>query len=169
MTGTTTESDEFEFVPDRKLRSMLRGGLAGTGATLPMSLFMLGAQKAGLMGKQPPEHITESFLDRIGIRKRPEAADDVLATLNHFVFGAAAGGIYGLVRRERVPEVPQGIAFGLAVWAASYKGWVPAAGIMPKPDHDRPGRPASMIAAHLLFGGALAALYRALQRRSGGC
>lgn len=154
-----------EGANEHRSSGVLRGALAGTVATLPMSLFMLGAQKAGLMGKQPPEHITESFLDRIGIRKRPDEAEDVLAALNHFVFGAVGGAIYGLVRRERVPEVPQGMAFGLAMWAASYKGWVPAAGIMPDPDHDRPGRPTAMIAAHLLFGGALAGFYQALQRR----
>lgn len=161
MTGATPmESDDFTFVPDRKVAAALRGALAGTAATLPMSLLMLSAQKAGLMGKHPPERITEWFLKRADLRRTPEEAENILATVNHFAFGAVAGALYGLVRREQVPEVVQGTLFGLGVWTCSYKGWVPALGIMPPAEHDRPGRPASMIAAHLVFGASLGALYK---------
>lgn len=140
----------------------LRGGVAGAAATLPMSLLMLAAQKAGLMGKQPPEKITEAALDEAADEPVDEAVDepvqDALAVVNHFAFGAAAGALFGIVRREEMPALAQGIAFGLAVWTVSYKGWVPAFNIMPPPQQDRRGRPASMIAAHIVFGGVLGAL-----------
>ena len=42
-----------------------------------------------------------------------------------------------------------------SVWIASYVGWVPAAGLMPRPSRDRPGRPTSMVLAHWIFGGTL--------------
>lgn len=147
----------------------VRGAVAGTAATLPMSLLMLVAQKAGLMGKQPPEKITEAALDEAVEEPVDEAVDepvqDILATINHFAFGAAAGALFGIVRRDNVPVIAQGIAFGLTVWTVSYKGWVPALDIMPPAERDRSGRPESMIAAHVVFGGVLGALVDRLERR----
>lgn len=163
MSSTSEQADVFPPKRNRLARNLARGAVAGTAATLPMSLLMLGAQKAKLMGKHPPERITESMLTRIGITKRPEEAEDALAVLNHFAFGAAAGALYGLVQRDELPDVPQGVLFGMGVWTVSYKGWVPALGIMPKPKHDRPGRPASMIAAHLVFGAAMALMFKGLR------
>jgi len=41
-----------------------------------------------------------------------------------------------------------------------YMGGLPALGIMPRADRDRPGRPQSMALAHIVYGGVLAALLR---------
>jgi hypothetical protein len=150
---------------------LARGFVGGVVATVAMSAVMLAAQKAGLMGRMPPRKITDGLLGSLGIRRStPEPARKALATLNHFAFGAACGALFGLaheVSRNRAAAsgsraeehrapVGAGIAFGTAVWALSYAGWIPAAGIMPMPHRDRPGRPTSMVLAHWVFGAVLA-------------
>ena len=142
-------------------RQLLRGSLAGTVATLPMSAVMLLAGRLGLMGRQPPKKITEASLEAADAPVPDEPTRNVLASIAHFGFGAAAGALFAVLhRRLRLPgpAAGHGMAYGLAVWAASYKGWVPALGILPPPEHDRPGRVRTLILSHLVFGAALAAL-----------
>ena len=161
--------------PRRSLGRVARAGAArglagGLVATIAMSAVMLGAQKVGLLGRMPPRKITDALLGAVGLRgKTPEPARRALAAVNHFAFGGACGALFGLahevwrvrapatsgVRGHRAPLLA-GLAFGTAVWAVSYAGWVPAFGIMPMPQNDRPGRPTSMVVAHWVFGGVLA-------------
>ncbi|HEU0035872.1 MAG TPA: DUF6789 family protein [Kofleriaceae bacterium] len=139
------------------LQKLEQGISAGTLATMPMTAVMLGAQRLGLLGKAPPAKITDAALDAADVPAR--RSERALATaLAHFGFGAAAGAIYSVLR----PGTPslargaiEGAVFATGVWAASYAGWVPALGIMPPPKQDRPGRPASMIVAHWVFGAVL--------------
>ncbi len=142
----------------RDLKAVADGGLAGGLATLVMSGVMLAAHRSGLMGRLPPEIITEAALDAGGVQAEPAEARGLLATAFHFAFGMGMGGLFGLLRRRLrlpAPAVVQGIVFGSLVWAANYKGWVPALGIMPPPEHDRPGRPLSMVVAHWVYGAVL--------------
>lgn len=147
-----------------------RGFAGGLVATVAMSTAMVVAQKVGLMGHMPPKKISDGFLAMLGIHHRtPEPARKALATLTHFAFGGVCGALFGLghemwrvrarkssgIRGRRAPIVA-GLAFGTAVWALSYAGWVPAMRIMPKPQHDRRGRPTSMVFAHWIFGAVLA-------------
>jgi hypothetical protein len=57
------------------------------------------------------------------------------------------------------------VVTGLAVWAVSYQGWIPALGILPKASEDRPARPAVMVTAHVVYGAVLGALEERLRRR----
>jgi hypothetical protein len=126
-----------------------------------MSLLMLGAKQAGLMGTQPPEKITARLLTRMGWHRRDRETQDALAAVLHFGFGAGAGALFVALRRTlRLPGpgVLQGVAFGSGVWFVSYMGWVPWLRIMPPADRDRPGRPETMLAAHWVYGGVLGAL-----------
>lgn len=152
---------------ERLIRDVAAGAVAGTVATVPMSAVMWAAQQAGLIGKQPPEEITEAALDAAGTHAS-EQAEDRLALLNHLLFGAVAGGLFGACRRALpvTPArlVPVGVAYGLGVWFTAYQGWVPALRIMPPADEDQPGRPASMAAAHVVFGAVLAAVLQRLRR-----
>ncbi len=135
--------------------------VAGAIATVPMSAIMLLAGEMGAMGKQPPEEITEDLLDAAHVPHRSERREKALTVVGHLAYGMGMGALFGILRSKvRLPAPPevQGMAFGLAVWAVSYEGWVPAAGIMPPPESDRPGRPESMIVAHLVYGAALGAL-----------
>jgi uncharacterized membrane protein YagU involved in acid resistance len=145
------------------MKRLLRGALAGGLATAPMSAVMMGAKQLGLVGEMPPEKITAKFLNRAGIR-RSEVQQDVLATLTHFGFGAAAGAAFGVIAPRRlIARLPMGMAYGAAIWGVSYMGWVPALGIMPPADRDRRDRQMVMLASHLVYGTALALLVGARQ------
>lgn len=149
-------------------RHLAEGFADGSLATLPMSAFMLLAQRMGSMGKQPPERITEAAMDAAGADHVPEPLEKAASALLHFAFGGVAGAAFSawarrparwtrhLLRRRRPTRAAlEGAAFGSMVWAASYMGWVPALGIMPPAHRDRPGRPSSMIVAHWIYGAAL--------------
>lgn len=135
------------------------GAVAGAVATVPMSLVMLAAGRAGFMGEQPPRLVSMKALRAATATdaSRREPMRSVATAALHVAFGAAAGaGFATALRRasERAP-VTSGIATGLAVWAVSYAGWIPALGVLPPPWRDRPGRPGSMLAAHVVYGASL--------------
>jgi hypothetical protein len=171
----TNATDRHVGRPRRSLRraavvGLARGFAGGIVATAAMSAFMFGAQKVGLLGQMPPQKISDRFLGALGLRgKTPEPARKALAVCTHFAFGGISGALFGLaneVRRTRIRRTSgvishraplvAGIAFGSAIWAVSYMGWVPALQIMPAPQSDRPGRPTSMVLAHWIFGAVLA-------------
>jgi uncharacterized membrane protein YagU involved in acid resistance len=123
-----------------------------------MSSLMVGAKRAGFVGEMPPEKITAAMLQRAGIDRSGDQ-QDALAAVLHFGFGAAAGAAFGVIApKPLVVRVPAGMAYGAAIWGVSYMGWVPALGIMPPADRDRRDRQAVMLAAHLVYGTALAVM-----------
>ena len=138
-----------------KLPSLMRGAIAGAGATVPMSAVMAGGERLHMLGEPPPRKIT-----RAGVRAVNGSATkgelDALSWVSHFAFGAAMGAAYGLLVGDRRPSIASGVLFGTAVWAVSYAGWVPAMGIMASPSHDRPMRPEVMLVAHWAYGASLA-------------
>ena len=148
------------------MRAIIRGAVAGATATAAMSVAMALAQKAGLLGRMPPKRITTAALHAIGLHpSEPALAAATVAA--HFGFGASVGALFGWAR-HRLPGPPPvlaGAAFGTAVWAASYQGWVPSLGIMPPPRRDRPGRPTSMLVAHWVYGATLGAVTALLAAR----
>jgi uncharacterized membrane protein YagU involved in acid resistance len=147
------------------VKRALRGAGAGALATGLMSSVMMGAKQAGFVGGMPPEKITATMLDRTGIG-HSGAEQDALATLLHFGFGATAGAVFGvLAPKPLIARVPAGMAYGAAIWGVSYMGWVPALGIMPPAERDRRDRQAVMLAAHLVYGTALAVLVGARVRQ----
>lgn len=150
----------------RTVTDAAAGAAAGTVATLPMSALMLLAQRLGLMGVQPPRRITDAALDTVGARA-PERARRALTALDHLAYGAGTGAVFAVVQRAVPRAVPRpllGAAHGLLVWAVSYAGWVPAAGIMPPAHRDRADRQSTMVAAHLVYGSVLGALTARLLR-----
>jgi hypothetical protein len=131
-----------------------------------MTGVMFAAQRLGLLGELPPRTISRAGLRALRVHESEEELD-VLATANHFAFGAACGALFAAASSgpaRRAPLVLAGIAFGTAVWIVSYAGWVPALRILPPPTRDRPDRPAVMLAAHWVFGATLGALVRARGR-----
>jgi hypothetical protein len=149
------------------IRKLEQGITGGALATVPMSAVMVGAQRLGLLGKHPPEKITQAML--FGIGARPSRGQrKLLAVAAHFGFGAATGAVFSLARPGEptlLRAALEGAAFGTAVWATSYIGLVPKLGIMPRPARDRPGRAPSMIVAHVVFGAALGMIVAARRRR----
>lgn len=149
----------------RRLSYIAKGTFAGTVATVPMSALMWAAQRAGYLGELPPERITKAALGAVGIDPERETTE-MLSLVNHLGFGAAVGTVYAALREpgpRTGPDLIAGAAFGLTVWLVSYEGWLPAVGIMPNVQWDRPGRPESMAAAHIVFGTVLAGLLRRLR------
>lgn len=141
------------------LRRFAAGAAAGTAATVPMSGVMLLAGRLGLMGEQPPEAITRHAVSEATGQEPSGGSRRMLASVAHLAFGAGSGLAYAaLPRPSAVPAPVRGSAFALAVWAASYRGWVPRFGALPHADDDRDDRVAVMVGAHLLFGGVLGAL-----------
>lgn len=152
------------------LSGLMRGFAGGVIATAAMSAVMLATQKAGLLGEMPPKKIVNRFLGLTGLhRATPEPAKKALAALTHFAFGGACGALFGVANeawrarhrgaaaaRVHGAPVSAGLAFGTAIWALSYAGWVPAIGAMPMPHADRPGRQPAMVLAHLVYGTVVA-------------
>jgi hypothetical protein len=150
------------------LATATRGAVAGTGATVAMSALMLAAGKLGFHGEQPPEAIVEAALDAADVEVA-ERTEHALASVAHLGFGASAGSVYAVLRRLTGvpgPEALHGVGWGLAVYGASYAGWIPALRILPPPHRDRDDRQTEMVLAHLVYGAALGGLVRWLEGRA---
>lgn len=131
------------------------GSVGGAAGTLTMSLVMMTAHRFGFLGGYPPEYIASAGLDSLGMRRRTSEAQDALAVALHVAFGTAVGAVFGLAHRRttRMPAtILQALVFGGLVWLVSYHGWIPALGILPPPERDQPGRPATMLLAHWVYG-----------------
>jgi hypothetical protein len=144
--------------------SSLRGTLAGVAATVPMSavMFILDRRhRGGDLQPLPPRQITLEAAQLVGVRNQlDEPTRDILTTANHFGYGAAMGALFGAFcgNQARAP-VAKGVAFGVAVWAGSYCGWLAAFDSRAAAPHQSPERNAVMFAAHLVWGGTLGYLY----------
>lgn len=152
-------------------RTIAAGAAAGAVATVAMSAVMIGLQRLGLLGRTPPRHIVEHALGRFGLRHRVSPRSRrALSAVAHLGFGATQGAVYALghhgtaAAEDGVPQpsARSGIPFALAVWASSYSGWIPRLGILPPPSRDRPGRPTTMVLAHVVYGAVLAKTLRLL-------
>lgn len=141
---------------------LVLGGTAGCVATLPMTATIRAIHRRLPSHKRypaTPRELIDSTADAVGTRLSEEPARD-LTLLAHYAYGAAAGALIAAALPR--PSLPAGAAAGTAVWAASYLGWIPAAGLL-KPATEHPARRnAMMIAAHLVWGGALALALREL-------
>lgn len=142
----------------------LAGAVAGTLATIPMSLTMITVQR--LIPKKerktlPPKQITMEIAEDIGAKDLldEEIEKDTVSLVNHFAYGAATGAIYATAAGNvNAPPVVKGIGYGLAVWTVSYLGLLPLAGILPPAATEHPAsQSAMMIAAHVVWGAALGA------------
>lgn len=148
------------------LRRAARGAVAGLAGTAAMSALMLAAGRIGMLGRQPPQAIAERAVQRGGGEHPPAPADRALGVVLHLGFGLGAGGTYALLPR-RLPSQVRGCAWGLAIYATSYQGWVPALGALPPASQDRRDRVAVMVLAHLVYGSVLARADEALRARDG--
>lgn len=111
----------------------------------------------------PPRQITVQAARKAGVARHLTQKDrSQWALINHFAYGAATGLIYGIrrKRREALPPWLQGVPFGLGVWGVSYLGYLPLLRLYrPQRREPRP-RQALMIAAHIVWGSALGALFQ---------
>lgn len=146
------------------------GALAGALATVPQSAAVWGPRWAGLYSRRPaPEvvahDVTAAAIGEETVDKLPDKAWKPLMLAEHFGYGALGGVLYGLITLVLPPGRVSGLAAGLALWAGSYKGWLPAAKIMPEPERDEQGRQRALLAAHIAYGMALGSTFERLTRK----
>jgi uncharacterized membrane protein YagU involved in acid resistance len=149
------------------MHKAVRGAIAGTIATIPMTLVMISLFRR-LPTEQryplPPRLIIESLQQsRHVIHPMDESTATHTTLLAHFGYGAATGVLFPYLERERGTAFFKGALFGVGVWAASYLGWIPAANILIPATHHPPRRNALMLTAHLAWGAALAGVSAALR------
>jgi CBS domain-containing protein len=134
------------------------GAIGGFVATIPMTIAM-GVMHRELPWWQrfrlPPREITGNLLGKAGVRHRvPREVESLAVAAGHFAYGTAAGALYGaLLRRRR--GLLSGALYGLLVWAGSYAGWLPAAGLAAPLRRRTDEHIALMVGAHVVWGSVL--------------
>lgn len=139
------------------MNTVLLGALAGFAATAPMSLAMKLLHEQLPTHEQyplPPREVVMEVAEKAGVKRElDEPEREGLTWAAHFAYGAACGAVYApLARAGDVPPPLTGAAFGLAVWAGSYLGLLPAMDILRPATEHPPRRTALMIAAHVVWG-----------------
>lgn len=153
------------FSSDLSVDKFLKGAAAGFVATVPMSLSMLLGWK--LLPRRekyplPPRLITEELTERVGLEDRMSEGEMTgLTIFSHFAYGALFGSIYALFD-NRIPmhSSLRGALAGIALWIASYLGWLPALGILQPATRHPWRRNLLMIIAHLIWGVTLGEVMR---------
>src|SRR5919107_6401562 len=140
------------------MNRVLLGALGGLAATGPMTLAMKLMHEELPREERyplPPRQVTEGLAEKAGVNGQLDEEEREAATwASHFAYGAACGALYGALSGERTDSHPllAGVGFGVAVWAGSYLGWLPAAGITSPATEHPARRNALMIAAHVVWG-----------------
>lgn len=150
-----------------RMHDVTKGALAGAIATGPMTVAMVAMHRALPPKEQyplPPSLITRELEEKAGV------VDDIdrkehrkLTFVNHFGYGALCGALFASMSTQ--PSVAKGVAFGLGVWSTSYFVLLPALRLVRPPTKAPPRRNALMIAAHVVWGAALAMALTRLRRR----
>lgn len=144
------------------MNKLLVGAVAGLGATVPMTAAMEIMHRNLPEEEQyplPPRIITMKGADAVNLKdKMDEEERTTLTLVSHFAYGATAGALYApLARKVPLPPPLAGACYGLAVWAGSYLGLLPALGVLRPATKHPVRRTALMIAAHLVWGAVLGA------------
>ena len=79
-------------------------------------------------------------------------------------YGATFGALYAASRPQVQSLLGDGVALGVATWAAGYVGWLPAAGLMPPITRHTGEQILGAIAGHIMFGITTVGLYRFLHQ-----
>lgn len=147
---------------------LLVGVAAGLVASLAMSLFQSAVspalselQSAETVATKAADAVTEQVSGAPVKRRFKKSAD----TMFHYLTGAIAGGLYGLLG-GRIPALfaGRGLVFGAAVWAIADEALVPALGLAPPPLEVEPREHGFALASHLVFGLALDLCRRQINR-----
>lgn len=150
-----------------KPSSLLTGAVAGAVATVPMTLTLFGvAPFLPHVRAFPPRLAVRMVTGKAGLWQQLSARQrSRLSWAGHFGYGALMGSVYAGVASK--PGAGSGIAFGLAVWAGSYLGVLPALGIRRPLRRSFRDDHVQLVAAHLVWGAALGWLEKRL--RQGSC
>jgi hypothetical protein len=145
--------------------SVVRGALAGAVATVPMTWMMITGRQylpeSELRRPLPPAELLEDIERKTGVALDSES-HRAAVYVSHFGYGAFSGVVFALTlgRIRKVPVWLSAPGFGLAVWAASYLGWIRAAGSGAEARRSSSERNSLMVVSHLIWGLAIASLIR---------
>lgn len=150
---------------------VVTGAISGAVATVPMTVAMMvmhhylpGWERFPL----EPSQIVQRTEQRLGLARQVDESQHIgLTLLLHFQYGTAMGALYALPA-EAIPLSPalKGMLFGLAIWAASYQGWLPVLRILPPATRYPARRVGLNIAAHIIWGATLGLLVHCLSRQA---
>lgn len=137
-----------------------RGFWSGILATGSMTSLMFEIyQKLPASEKSPlaPATIAEELLKVVfPTWKLTSEQRQHLTLIAHMGYGALSGILYSVLANttseERQNAIIQGNVFGILIWAASYKGWLPSLNFRASADRTPFRRNAMMITSHLLWG-----------------
>jgi uncharacterized membrane protein YagU involved in acid resistance len=172
----------MKHVRPTPLGALARGLAAGAVGSAVQDLFFKATRRItpptpqDVFSPPDPEQRDESALQTVARRfvtclmRRPLSPEGKAkgGVVVHYAFGAAFGGVYGLLR-ETVPAMrrPAGvIAFGVGAWVVGDDLILPAFRLAAGPAAYPLKTHAYAIAAHLVFGAAVAAAYEAMRPRS---
>ena len=141
---------------------------AGLIATGPMTLAFFNFFKmlpARDRKPLPPAELTQNFEEQLNMKPAKDETHANLTMLSHFGYGAISGLLYALtLEKLKAPKFLKGSLFGLGVWAASYKGWIPAVGFHPQSKEMSFPRNSMMVVSHLIWGACLSYATQELSR-----
>jgi uncharacterized membrane protein YagU involved in acid resistance len=157
----------------------LAGAIAGTLATVPMTWVMATLFRRLPQDDQyplPPREITNEVTRRAGRRQNlSEGQHQLLSLTAHFSYGSLTGALYpaalyprSLSRAVRGMPLYQalfGAGYGVAIWAGSYMGWVPALRLLGPLTAQPAARRRLMICAHLVWGASTVLIGERLARQ----
>jgi len=142
---------------------ILLGAAAGVAATLALHQVMAASEKLIPDSKPPMNDDPGKFMARKA--KVPAKLESAAAKSLQLGYGVTAGAFYGAIRGRRpVNTLIDGTLLGIAVWAAGYLGWLPAAGLMPPITQQSARQIAVPIANHIVFGVVVATAFDGLLR-----
>jgi hypothetical protein len=144
----------------RDAAEILAGVAGGVTATAPMTAAMVAMHRElppGLRYPLPPLPLTRQAMRAAGLPwPRDPEAGRALTMLAHFGYGGLVGAAWPAWSRQFGRDPLSGVAFGLAVWAGSYLGWIPAVGLLEPATRHPHRRVGLMLAAHVVWGAATA-------------
>jgi putative membrane protein len=180
--------------PDRELsvwRGAAAGAIGGAVASSAMVLFnhVLGATGLGredrgrrkqhrradakpndtdgtISDEPASQKAASNIAEAVTGQALSEREKEIGGPIVHHAFGAAAGALYGAAAAA-MPKLASGggLPYGVLVWLAGAEGGLPLAGLSRSPASYPPARHAASLATHLVFGGTLEAVRRAMTRR----
>lgn len=144
----------------------LIGTASGVGGTIFLSGLRQVLTSAGLVYETAPMQVVDRLEKALSLEGHPltKRATELVA---HLGYGASAGTILGLLRREREgleTELAAGAALGVLLWGMGWAGWLPILGADRAPWSYRTPRVLLPILDHAAFGAMWALMYWSLSR-----
>ena len=147
---------------------IVAGAAGGTAGGLAMFAVRIVGTQTGFITHSQPDKFERGVAERTGFAKEQDREQQKeLAIAEHFLLSAGLGAGYGFLRGLfKPPSIPDGIVYGLAIYAMLLGGIGPTLGITRKP-HEKPKSSlGGELFVHLLFGTVTAAAVDRLRRRT---